>query len=168
MFVAAEKLLANVASSFARRDGNLRVQDAHAKRSALLINNAATCTCIEFNQAPFVPPHFGLMPPRMVRHCAHTLAWSGYTRILRRHYQILRGNAPGSLAATDRWKLGEHHPADMLAYLLFAEWLAGTPLLSQSSAMLAQEQAQHKHPHAARHAAAQGTKQESYEDQRQH
>lgn len=168
MFVAAEKLLANIPGAFTMRKGNILVHDAHAKRPALLTNNAATCTCAEFNEAPFVPPHFGLTPPRMVRHCLHTLAWQGYTRILRRHYQILRNDAPANLAATDRWMLGEHYPADMLAYLLFAEWLAGAPLLSLSSARLAKEQAQHQHPHAARLAAAQGTQQENYEDQRQH
>ena len=170
MFVAAEKMLTNIPGAFTMRQGNILVHDPHAKRPALLTNNAATCTCAEFNQAPFVPPHIGLAPPpRIVRHCRHTLAWQGYTRILRRHYQVLRGHAPANLAATDRWKLGEHHPADMLAYLLFAEWLAGTPLLSRSSAQLAQEQALHQHPHAARRAAAQGTQQETpYEDQRQH
>ena len=169
MFVAAEQLLANIDAAFALRKGNILVHDAHAKRAALLTNNATTCTCAEFNQAPFVPPHIGLTPPpRIVRHCRHTLAWQGYTRILRRHYQVLRGHTPGNLITTDRWKLGEHHPADMLAYLLFADWLAGTPLLSRSSAQLAEEQALHQHPHAARRAAAQGTQQETYEDQRQH
>ena len=172
MFVAAEQLLANIDAAFALRKGNILVHDAHAKRAALLTNNATTCTCAEFNHAPFVPPHIGLTPPpRIVRHCRHTLAWQGYARILRRHYQVLRGHTPGNLITTDRWKLGEHHPADVLAYLLFAEWLAGTPLLSRSSAQLAQEQAlnQHPHAHAARRAAAQGTVQETpYEDQRQH
>lgn len=170
MFVAAENLLANIAKNFVMRQGKLHVHDAHARRQALLTNNAATCTCIEFNQTPFVPPHFGLTPPRNVRHCTHTLAWQGYTRILRRHYQILRDHAPASLAATDHWKLGEHHPADVLAYMLFAEWLASTPMLRQSSALLAKEQAQHRHPHAARRAAALATTQQetNYEDQRQH
>ena len=170
MFVAAERLLVGTPDAFTMRKGNILVYDAYTKRPALLTNNATACTCVEFNQAPFVPPHIGLTPPpRIVRHCRHTLAWQGYARILRRHYQILRGHAPGNLITTDRWKLGEHHPADMLAYLLFAEWLAGTPLLSRSSAQLAQEQALHQHPHAARRAAAQGTQQETpYEDQRQH
>jgi hypothetical protein len=157
MFVAAEQLLANIDAAFTLRKGNILVYDAHAKRAALLTNNATTCTCAEFNQAPFVPPQ------RIVRHCRHTLAWQGYARILRRHYQVLRGHTPGNLITTDRWKLGEHHPADVLAYLLFAEWLVGTPLLSRSRAKLAQEQAlnQHPHAHAARRAAAQGTVQET-------
>ena len=171
MFVAAEKMLTSIDDAFILHKGNILVYDAHTKRAALVTNNGTTCTCVEFNQAPFVPPQLGIGPQRIVRHCRHTLAWQGYARILRRHYQILRCYAPGNLITTDRWKLGEHHPADVLAYLLFAEWLAGTPLLSRSSAQLAQEQALHQHPHAhaARRAAAQGTQQETpYEDQRQH
>ena len=171
MFVAAEQMLANIDAAFTLRKGNILVYDAHAKRAALVTNNATTCTCAEFNQVPFVPPGHSLAPRRIVRHGRHPLAGRGPPRILRRHYQVLRGHTPGNLITTDRWKLGEHHPADVLAYLLFAEWLAGTPLLSRSSAQLAQEQAlnQHPHAHAARRAAAQGTVQETpYEDQRQH
>ena len=171
MFVAAEQLLTNVARAFMLRNGQLQVHDAQAKRAALLTHDAARCTCIEFNMTPFVPPYIGLTPRQNVRHCTHTLAWQGYTRILRRHYQVLRGNAPGNLAAADRWKLGEHHPANTLAYILFADWLSSTPMLAQSKALLAKEQPQYRHPNAARRAAALATitqEIQTYEDFAQH
>ena len=74
MFVAAEQMLANIDAAFTLRKGNIQVHDTHAKRAALLTNNATTCTCAEFNQVPFVPPQLSIGPQRIVRHCRHTLA----------------------------------------------------------------------------------------------
>ena len=72
MFVAAEKMLTSIDDAFILHKGNILVYDAHTKRAALVTNNGTTCTCVEFNQAPFVPPQLGIGPQRIVRHCRHT------------------------------------------------------------------------------------------------
>ena len=153
MFVKAEQLLANTNIAFKMHQGKLRVHDAHAHRPALL--TGSTCTCTEFNELPFVLPQIGNR--RTIKHCAHTLAWAGYERILRKHYQTLRKYAPAPLQSTDDFRQGEHHLADIQAYLLFAEWLTGTPQLAISTAQIEKERIQYAMPQSAGRAAAQGT-----------
>jgi len=152
VFVKAEQLLANTNIAFKLHQGKLRVHDSHAKRPALLTGD--TCTCTEFNELPFVMPQIShIAERRTIRHCSHTLAWAGYERILRNHYQTLRQYAPAPLQSTDDFRKGEHHLADLQAYLLFAEWLAGTPRLAASTAQIEQ----YATPQRAGRAAAQGT-----------
>ena len=91
------------------------------KRTATIITNEGeSCTCNQFHYDGVV------LPLIKTQHCHHTLAWAGYTRILRAHYQLLRGHFPETKLA-DKWMNGEHHPPSIEAYINLSAWMEAHP-----------------------------------------
>lgn len=124
MMCQAENMLRHINQHFVYRDG--RFETVGKNRVIVTATPAGTtCTCKTYREQPFVPRRYGdVVISQVIRHCPHTLAITGYIRILIGRYQAVKNQCPQAIQAQEIWRNGEYQLANLATYMAFGAWLA--------------------------------------------